>query len=200
MGFISQFQTASASGLLQQYWNDWNQWPAAQGAPYTDVNGDGVYEANIDIPGFPGADQTQWMVMNDLNPTLTGALYSSNPIGIEVQRTIWAYNRPGALGNTIFLSYKFINKSGVKLDSMYVSQWCDPDLGFAGDDATGCDTTLSLGYVYNGTPRDANFANINLAPPSAGFDFFQGPKVPGAATDSAIFDLHSVLAVSRIYR
>ena len=130
VGFISQFQTASASGLLQQYWNDWNQWPAAQGAPYTDVNGDGVYEANIDIPGFPGADQTQWMVMNDLNPTLTWDLYSSNPIGIEVQRTIWAYNRPGALGNTIFLSYKFINKSGVKLDSMYVSQWCDPTLVF----------------------------------------------------------------------
>ena len=192
VGYINQFQSSSASVLLQQYWNDWNQWPAAQGAPYTDVNGDGVYEPNIDVPGFPGADQTQWMVMNDLNPTLTLALYSSNPIGIEVQRTIWAYNRPGALGNTIFLSYKFINKSGQKLDSMYVAQWCDPDLGFAGDDATGCDTSLSLGYVYNGEPRDANFASINLAPPSAGFDFFQGPKVPGAATDTAIFNLQRV--------
>ena len=192
VGYINQFQSTSATTLLQQYWNDWNQWPAAEGAPYTDVNGDGVYEANIDIPGFPGADQTQWMVMNDLNPSLTLALYSSNPIGIEVQRTIWAYNRPGALGNTIFLSYKFINKSGQKLDSMYVAQWADPDLGFAGDDATGCDTSLSLGYVYNGEPRDANFASLGLAPPSAGFDFFQGPKVPGLPTDTAIFNLHRV--------
>ncbi len=192
VGFINQFQSTSASVLLQKYWDDWNQWPAAQGAPYTDVNHDGVYEANIDIPGFPGSDQTQWMVMNDLNPALTQALYSSNPVGIEVQRTIWAYNRPGALGNTIFLSYKFINKSGYPLDTMYVAQWCDPDLGFAGDDATGCDTTLSLGYVYNGVPRDANFANINLAPPSAGFDFFQGPKVLGAATDTAIFNLKKI--------
>ena len=192
VAYINQFQNASASGLLTQYWNDWNEWPAALGAPYTDVNNDGVYEANIDIPGFPGADQTQWMVMNDMNSTRTLGLYSSNPIGIEVQRTIWAYNRPGALGNTIFLSYKFINKSGVKLDTMYVSQWCDPDLGFAGDDATGCDTLLSLGYVYNGTPRDANYANLSLAPPSGGFDFFQGPMVRGVATDTAIFDMKYV--------
>ncbi|MGA7161886.1 MAG: hypothetical protein WBZ48_12850, partial [Bacteroidota bacterium] len=186
--YISRFESYSASSLLQQYWNDWNQWPAAEGAPYTDVNHDGVYEPGVDIPGYPGADQTEWMVMNDVNTTLTINLYSSNPIGIEVQRTIWAYNRPGALGNTIFLSYKFINKSGVKLDSMYVSQWCDPDLGFAGDDATGCDTTRSLGFVYNGASRDASFSNLGLPPPSAGFDFFQGPKVPGAATDTAIFD------------
>jgi len=188
VGYINQCQSITASALLQQYWDDWNQWPATEGAPYTDVNHDGVYEPSIDIPGFPGADQTQWMVMNDVNPTLTLNLYGSNPIGIEVQRTIWAYNRPGALGNTIFISYKLINKSGVELDSMYVSQWADPDLGFAGDDATGCDTTLSLGYVYNGEPTDANFASLGLPPPSAGFDFFQGPKIPGAATDTAIFE------------
>ena len=71
---------------------------------------------------------------------------------------------------------------------MYVSQWADPDLGFAGDDATGCDTTRSLGFVYNGEARDTSFSNIGLPPPSAGFDFFQGPKIPGAVTDTAIFD------------
>ncbi|MGA9406203.1 MAG: FlgD immunoglobulin-like domain containing protein [Bacteroidota bacterium] len=188
VGYIDRFQSYTAGDLLQQYWNDWNNWPANEGAPYTDVNHDGVYEPGIDIPGVPGADQTIWMVMNDVNQTLTQNLYSSNPIGIEVQRTIWAYNRPGALGNTIFVSYKFINKSGVELDSMYVAQWSDPDLGYAGDDATGCDTTLSLGYVYNGEATDASFSSLGLPPPSAGFDFFQGPKVPGAVTDTAIFE------------
>jgi len=188
VAYINRFQSYNVDDILQQYWNDWNSWPANQGAPYTDVNHDGVYEPGVDIPGFPGADQTQWMVMNDVNPALTVNLYSSNPIGIEVQRTIWAYNRPGALGNTIFISYKLINKSGVELDSMYVSQWADPDLGSPSDDATGCDTTLSLGYVYNGEANDAFFGNLGLPPPSVGFDFFQGPKVPGAAGDTAIFD------------
>ena len=192
VGYINRYQSTSASILLQQYWNDWNQWPAAQGAPYNDVNNDGVYEANVDIPGFPGADQTQWMVMNDLNPSLVLALYASKPIGIEVQRTVWAYNQSGALGNTIFIGYKFINKSGVKLDSMYVSQWCDPDLGFAGDDAAGCDTTLRLGYVYNAQSTDANYASLASPPPAAGFCFLQGPIVPGMASDTAIFNMKKV--------
>ncbi len=193
--YINHFESYTASDLLTQYWNDWNQWPASEGAPFTDangvahVNGGSGYDPTTCIPGFPGADQTEWMVMNDVNAPLSRGLYGSNPIGIEVQRTIWAYNRPGALGNTIFLSYTFINKSGVKLDSMYVSQWADPDLGFAGDDATGCDTTRSLGYVYNGEARDANFASLGLPPPATGFDFFQGPIVPGAPTDSAIFNM-----------
>ena len=192
--FINQYPpgSAAASGLLQQYWADWNNWPAAQGAPYTDVNNDGVYEADIDIPGVPGADQTQWMVMNDLNPALTINLYNSNPIGIEVQRTIWAYKTAGALGNTIFILNKIINKSGVELDSMYVSQWSDPDLGAANDDATGCDTLLNLGYVYNGRSTDANFASLASPPPAAGFCFVQGPLVPGTASDTAIFNMKKV--------
>ena len=189
---------ATDQGLLTQYWNDWNNWPASEGAPYTDANGVGHpnggsgYNPATCTPGFPGADQTMWMIMNDLDSSRTVALYTSNPIGIEVQRTIWAYNRTGALGNTIFLSYKFINKSGDTLSNMYVSQWADPDLGFAGDDATGCDTTRSLGFVYNGEAVDANFASIGLPPPSAGFDFFQGPMVTGAATDTAIFNMQKV--------
>jgi len=200
----------TAGGLFANYTSDWTNWPAAEGAPWYQIfhlaTGDSagplmyndathhfdptaVNTNPEDVPGFPGADQTMWMIMNDLDTSRTQALYGSNPIGLEVQRTIWAYNRPGALGNTIFISYKLINKSGDTLSDMYVSQWCDPDLGFAGDDATGCDTTRSLGFVYNGEAVDANFATLGLPPPSAGFDFFQGPKVPGAPTDTAIFDM-----------
>ena len=188
LAYINRFQSTTASALLQQYWNDWDNWPAAQGAPYTDVNNDGVYEPTIDIPGVPGADQTQWMVMNDMNPTLTIGLYGSNPIGLEVQRTIWAYHQPGALENTIFLSYNIINKSGVELDTMYVSQWADPDLGYAGDDAIGCDTAASLGYAYNGVPKDSNFTKLGLAPPSVGFALVQGPIVAGRQSDTALVD------------
>ncbi len=196
--YIERFESYTAEQLLQQYWDDWNQWPASEGAPFTDANGvahisgGSGYNAATCTPGFPGSDQTEWMVMNDLNQTLTLSLYGSNPMGIEVQRTIWAYNRPGALGNTIFTSYKFVNKSGVPLDTVYVSQWADADLGYAGDDAVGCDVNKSLGFVYNGVARDANYANLGLAPPAVGYDFFQGAIVPGAVTDTAIFDMKYV--------
>ncbi len=71
---------------------------------------------------------------------------------------------------------------------MYVAQWADPDIGYAGDDATGCDTTLGLGYAYNGEPTDSNFAALGLPPPSVGFALYQGPIVAGAPGDTAVFD------------
>lgn len=185
---ISRFErSTTVDQLRQQYWEDWNEWPASEGAPFTDVNHDGVYEPTIDIPGFPGADQTEWMVMNDLNQALSVNLYGSTPIGLEVQRTIWAYNTSGAMANTIFIQYKLFNKSGVRLDSMYLAQWADPDLGVAGDDYVGCDTLLNLGFCYNGQARDANYFNLGLAPPAVGFDLLQGPIVPSVSIDSAIF-------------
>jgi hypothetical protein len=184
---VGQIEHVDANQLLQQYWNDWLHWPAAEGAPYTDVDQSGTYDPAIDIPGVPLADQTLWYVANDLDAGRTLLLAASTPIGLEMQKTIWAYNLPGALGNTIFAKTTLINKSGIQLDSMYVAQWSDPDLGYAGDDYVGCDTVLNLGYAYNATPSDVNFASYGLVPPAVGFDFVQGPMVHGAATDTAVF-------------
>ncbi len=167
----------SAASVRAQYETDWDEWPATDGAPYTDVNENGIYEPSIDKPGFPGADQTIWYVCNDLNSGLTTNLYGSNPMGIELQVTAWAYNQSGALGNMLFRKYLMINKGNNIIDSMYVSQWSDPDLGNATDDYAGCDTVdnASLGYVYNANSTDATYTP--LPPPAVGFDFFQGPIV-----------------------
>ena len=75
----------------------------------------------------------------------------------------------------VFKSYLLINKSTTRFDSMYVTQWSDPDDGNSQDDFSGCDTTLSLGFTYNGQAIDATYNP--LPPPAVGFDFFQGPKV-----------------------
>ncbi len=174
----------AAAEIRDQYEKDWNEWPAADGAPYKDVDSNRTYNPAVDIPGVPGADQTVWFVTNDLNTTNTQNLYGAQPLGIECQFTIWAYAQEGALGNMIFKSYLMINKSATRFDSMYVCQWSDPDLGNAADDLVGCDTSLSLGYVYNGGNTDATYTP--LPPPAAGFDFFQGPVVSSPG-NTAIF-------------
>ncbi len=174
----------TAQDIYDQYVSDWNEWPATEGAPFEDKNGNGTYEPAVDVPGVPGADQTLWHVSNDLAATRTTFIYGSNPIGIEMQRTIWAYNRVGALGNVTFARYKVINKSGAVIDSMFFSQWSDPDLGDSGDDVAGCDTTRDLGYVYNGRARDSYYGE---APPASGYDFFQGPIIPSPG-NTAVFD------------
>jgi len=175
----------SAIDIIDQYYLDWSEWPAADGAEYTDVDSNGAYDPAIDIPGVPGADQTIWYVANDLDPTRTQFLYGALPLGIEMQATIWAYARSGALGNMFFRKYKIINKSNITFDSMYVCMWSDVDLGNSGDDYAGSDTTLSLVYCYNANAVDGNYDP--LPPPAVGFDFFQGPIVDGNPEDEAIF-------------
>jgi hypothetical protein len=181
---MSRDVSISAQTLYNRYIDDWNQWPAAEGAPFEDKNGNGTYEPATDVPGVPGADQTLWHVSNDLDAGRTTYMYGSNPIGLEYQRTIWAYRRTGALGNTIFTRNKIINKSNTPLDSAFFSQWSDPDLGDAGDDFVACDIPRSLGFVYNGKARDTYYGD---KPPAAGYDFFQGPIVASPG-DSGIFN------------
>lgn len=101
----------SASSIRQQYFDDWNEWRAEDGAPFEDINGDGVYDPAVDIPGFTGADQTIWYVANDVNSSLTTFLFGAQPLGIEMQVTLWAYGQTGALGNMFFRKYTLINKS-----------------------------------------------------------------------------------------
>lgn len=186
---LSSVTESMTDAVIAQYEEDWNEWPVDLGAPWTDVDGDGEYDPTVDEAGIADADQVIWLVVNDLSATRTLGLYGSPPIGLELQITMWAYNQPGArLGQIVFKKYKLINKSGGDIDEMYVSQWADPDLGDYGDDFVGCDTTLSMGFAYNGADSDAKYAAFGLAPAAFGYDFFQGPIVESAG-DTAVFDL-----------
>jgi hypothetical protein len=75
----------------------------------------------------------------------------------------------------MFIRWTMINKSDQQYDSCFVALWDDPDMGDASDDLVGCDTTLSLGYCYNGYSTDGIYG---VSPPAIGFDFLQGPEVP----------------------
>ena len=72
------------------------------------------------------------------------------------------------------MRFQIFNKGGKDLRQMYISLWADPDLGGAGDDLVGSDTTLSLGYCYNATNNDNTYGSL---PPAVGYDFFQGPLI-----------------------
>lgn len=174
---------------------------------------DSLISGKYDEPGVAGADvnipasQVIWTAYNDLNRTNTTALYGSEPMGLEAQVTMWGYKRSDALGNLAFKRLRLINKGGVDtsstttvakgsfwIDSMYVAQWSDPDLGNAGDDVIGCDTTLSLGFVYNGFAVDNEYRSFNLPPPSAGYDFLAGAAIAtGNPNDTAVYDFKYVL-------
>ena len=189
--------------VYNQYSYDWTNWPAAWGAPYEDVDGDGAYDPTKDIPGYPGAAQTLWVVANDVpvivdeNGVATGDtletsenIYGADPIGVELQVAMWAYKfaATNPLGNIVFkkarlkytglpAGYNNFDPTIAKLDTVYFTQWSDPDLGTYTDDYVGCDIDLGFGYVYNGNTLDGVFNGIyNLPVPAGGYDFLQGPE------------------------
>lgn len=160
---------------------DYINWPVEDGAPWQDVNKDGVFTRGVDRPLLLG-DQMLWMVFNDANPA-SHNIFKTAPMGLEVQMTIWGYNRVDAFGDMMFIRCLIINKSNNTYDSTFIALWDDPDLGYAGDDFVGCDTSLSLGYCYNATNTDRIYG---FAPPAIGRDFFQGVRVyTGNPNDSA---------------
>jgi len=213
---LSSVSEAQITAVRDQYEKDWLEWPAAKGAPFYDADSDGVYTPMIvdgvpvlfptaDEPGIADADQVIWYTANDIgNRSPWGA---TPPGGLEMQLTIWGYARADALGNVLFKKYRLIYKgtgstpADAAVENMYLSQWSDPDLGNAADDYAGCDITLSLGFCYNANPTDSNFDDFGIRPPAVGYDFLQGPLVPGVAgedrnnngiddaTDTGIFDL-----------
>lgn len=142
----------------------------------TPAPGDSVDVEGPDVPG----DMMLWCVYNDASAGAhTNEAGSTAPLGIQVEQTTFAFDRQGPLGNTIFVKYKFTNAGTDLLDSVYVSQWADADLGQFTDDLAGCDTLpdlnnhpRSLGFVYNGSNRDDVYGDI---PPALGIDFLKGP-------------------------
>ncbi len=119
-------------------------------------------------------DQMLWCVYNDGEASIHVNAQTA-PLYVEVQQTIFGFDRLGPLGNTGFIKWLVINKSGNSLDDAYLAVWVDPDLGDSGDDFVGCDTSLSLGFCYNSSNNDNDYG---ASPPAVGYDFLQGPIVP----------------------
>ena len=156
---------------------DYNEWPVQDGAPWVDINENGIFERGIDQPEFIG-DEVLWFVANDLDASRTQFLYGSDPIGLEMQVTTFAYDSTNDLADIVFKKYKLINKSGSTINDMYLSYWSDPDLGDATDDFIGCDTLLNLGFTYNANDYDSKYGS---PPPAVGYNLLRGPIVPAAS-------------------
>ncbi len=195
---VSAVTDSMLEQILFDYRDDWKNWPVEQGAPYVDVNQNGIYDPVRDRDGYPnaqygdypgidGADQVIWFKVNDLDGVYTSSLYGSDPLGIELQVTVWAYNKPETeLDQTIFKKYKIKNLSTDKpFKEMYLSQWMDTDLGYYGDDLAGCDSVLNCTFTFNGG-EDKDFLALGQPTPAMAYVLLQGPIVASVG-DSAIY-------------
>ncbi len=160
---------------------NYNNWPAEIGAPWEDVNGDGVFTRGVDLPKFIG-EETLWYVSNDLDTVKSLSVFGSLPVGLEFQVTTWGY-KSDLLKDVVFKKYKIINKGNPIAENLILGFWSDDDLGNANDDYPGCDSLLNMGYVFNGDNEDEGY--YFTPPPAIGRMIIQAPIVPGLQTDSA---------------
>lgn len=149
------------------------------GAPYKDVNQNGKYECNIDIPGMPDAAQTIFLCLTDgdVSQHSAGEGFGggiTNPLlKAQVAITAWGYNYP-AVNNVHFIKYVITNKNNISWKKTHISLFSDPDLGDAIDDMVGCSPELNLGYVYN---ADNNDEDYGANPPAFGFTILKSPFI-----------------------
>ena len=176
----------------QPFGTSWQEYQLAveQGADFYDGNNDGIYNPvdlngnNIwdddeDRPDFLG-DVSVWCVYNDGTPGSQRRWNDQQPMGIEIQQTVfaWGENVNDLIDNMIFVRYRIFNKGTVSsnFNNVYFSAWADPDIGGSdgsGDDLAACDTLLQLGYMYN----SGSDPSYGINPPAFGISFLQGPTV-----------------------
>jgi hypothetical protein len=156
---------------------DWANWGkmVPYGAPFVDVNHNGIYEPLIDTPGVHKAEQTIFICMTDANPLShsygEGFGGGTLPLGAEIHMTAWGYDKIN-LKDIQFIKWEIINKSPNSWNSTYFSLFCDPDVGDGSDDYIGCDSTRNLCYGYNADNDDQTYG---FAPPAVGFKILRTP-------------------------
>jgi hypothetical protein len=180
-------------------------------APFQDVDGDGVYNySNGDYPYYEFdtdapcnyqpersaenlgntsqklfGDMTIWWVYNDKGNVHTTTVGAAS-IGMEFRAQAFAFSTNDDLNNMTFYNYQIINRSTYSLTDAYFGVWNDPDLGYAYDDAAGCDVVRGLGYVYNAEDIDGSGETNAYGenPPAIGVDFFEGPYQDADGSDN----------------
>ena len=174
--------------------------PGGQGfAPFFDENANGFYEPHLgdypiiqirgceETPTPQFGDQMIFWIYNDAGNT-HGQTGGDEAIQMEIQVEAFGYATNDEINDMTFYRYKLINWATESLDSTYFAMWIDPDLGCYLDDYVGCDTSLSLMYVYNSDALDGVASCSDCGPqgvatyctdiPILGVDYFRGPLGP----------------------
>lgn len=173
------------------------EWPATGnpnadfdgGAPFVDVDGDLIYNAeNGDYPAFSFngsvdmdhdllGDQCIWYVINDAGNlhTQTGG----DQLHVQIQCMAYSFYSCGEFENQSFYRYTLTNNGSQDLLETSIGFFGDPDIGHPFDDYVQCDVGRNMGFGYNGDALDGidgtGVGQYAGNPPAAGLDVLRGP-------------------------
>lgn len=191
---LAKFYVVNSTDLQgSQAYIDWAM-AVNLGADFQDLNGDGYYDPYIDNPDILG-NRIIWCQISDSTSfTQRSPFLQTLPIGLEMHISVWTDARTDELGDIIYFRYRLLNATDTLKNDVIFSIWADPDIGDASDDLVGCDTVLSLGYVYN----HLDDPNYGSDPPAFGIQLLQGPIVTSIG-DTAYNFMGSYFGIDTLY-
>ncbi len=170
-------------------------WPAGTPnhplAPFVDVNNNLVYDPlnGGDYPDIKG-DKAVFVVLNDVggDQAESGGL----PMGMEVQVLYYAFDCPqsDAVNNTIFASYKIINRTQEIYKDFTLSVFADPDISDSYNNHAGTDVANSMMYCYDDDAYDPGGYGDTAV--SAGVIILRGPKYDDNQQDDPVNSYHGI--------
>jgi len=144
-------------------------------APFYDLNGNTVYEPQLgDYPRFPGVSAA-YCVFNDASIHQNSG---GKPLNVDVHQLIYqtAFSVGGVIVDDVNLvRFTLVNRGADTLTDVQLGIFNDFDLGNSTDDFIGCDTRISLAYVYNGLSSDAGSNGYGYTPPAFGIAMLSRP-------------------------
>ncbi len=141
----------------------WSVWPVQQGAPWTDNNGNGIYEPPADAPVMKG-DQNFFCSFTDGYRDSVLNRRSALPLKAEIKMYAWARTQQ-ACADAINYEWKIINKNVSVWNEFSSAIWSDLDIGTSNNDRGGTDSSKNLVFGYNGIDNDPIYGP---APPAVG--------------------------------
>jgi hypothetical protein len=122
--------------------------PESFPAPFTDVNGDGIYNVyDGDYPNIKGDQMLFWIISDSSAINEPDRL----PLGLDILISVFAFNCPLNLNvqQSIFADYQLINRSDQTYSETYFGFFSNPYLGCRDDDYFGSLPGVNSFYVYN---------------------------------------------------
>jgi hypothetical protein len=142
-------------------------------APFVDVDNDGKYDPlKGDYPQIKG-DQMLWWIINDGMTTNKHTESGGNPLFVEIQNCIYAYNRPNAiLDDVVFHEYTIYNWGLDTIKNYRFGLFAEMNIGYANNDYVGYDSAKRFAFAYNSFNSDMEYTS---GIPAAGIMFTELP-------------------------
>lgn len=135
-------------------------------APYIDLNGNNIYEPDSgEVPYIQGKSAA-YFLFNDVYGTHTQS--GGQGLGIEVYGMAHVTDISPNL-YTVYVNYRFVNRSGRTYDSLYLGVFTDFKLGRPDDNFISTDSSRNLIYAYNANAYDSGYYGDK--PPVVGMRF-----------------------------